>query len=96
MAWGSRKKVKASRAGNGAAAASEFIRPAGGPPSHPKQEPSAPNPRNDMGYDPYTKNLYSSNEPEKKKEPQPFRGSSPGGGADWSNQEPGRKGIDAI
>jgi hypothetical protein len=49
----------------------------------------------ETGQDPYTKNLYSSNEPEKKS-PKGFHYGSGFGGADWSNQEPGRKGIDAI
>jgi len=69
-------------------------RESGTPPSSsPKTE--TPNPRRDTGYDPYTKNLYSSNEPEKKS-PKGFHYGSGSGGADWSNQEPGRKGIDAI
>lgn len=32
-------------------------------------------PKRDLGYEPYTKNLYSSNEPEKKSAPKRFQGS---------------------
>jgi hypothetical protein len=63
------------------------------PSSDPK--PSTFNPKHDIGYESYTKNLYSSNEPEKKS-PKSFHYGSSLGGADWSNQEPGRTGIDAI
>jgi hypothetical protein len=62
----------------------------------PPATPSAPNPKHDIGYDPYTKDLYSSNKPDKKAGPKMFPGSSPGGGADFSNNEPGRTGINAI
>jgi hypothetical protein len=85
MAWGSRKKIKASRAGSGAAAVSEFTgtaprpRPAR-PGPLPKKEESAEEAaakakRRDIGYEPYTKNLYSTNEPEKKQPKQRTRGS---------------------
>jgi len=93
----SRTQVSASRAGNGAAAASSFIpkRETGVMPPSSDPKSSTPNPKRDTGYEPYTKNLYSSNEPEKKS-PKGFHYGSGFGGADWSNQEPGRKGIDAI
>jgi hypothetical protein len=51
--------------------------------------------KRDIGYEPYTKNLYSSNEPTKKA-PKDFHYGSGFGQADWSNQKPGRTGIDAI
>lgn len=108
----SRTQVTASRADSGASAVSSFIpRPprggAGaptGPLSRPKRESGNPpssdpkttvSPKLETGYDPYTKNLYSSDEPEKKS-PKGFHYGSGSGGADWSNQEPGRRGIDAI
>jgi hypothetical protein len=108
----SRKQVTASRAGNGSAAASSFMPAppragAGaprGPLPKPKRESGNPpssdpkttvRPKIETGHDPYTKNLYSSTEPEKKS-PKSFHYGSGFGGADWSNQEPGRKGIDAI
>jgi|LauGreDrversion4_2_1035121.scaffolds.fasta_scaffold204971_4 hypothetical protein len=106
----SRKSVNASRADGGVAAVSTFAPPRAGagaprgPLPQPKREsgnPPSSNPKTNVspaietGQDPYTKNLYSSNEPEKKS-PKGFHYGSGFGGADWSNQEPGRKGIDAI
>ena len=108
----SRRQVTASRADGGAAATSSFLpprppRPGAGAPTgplpKPKREPGNPTiakpaerrEPTETGQDPYTKNLYSSNEPEKKS-PKGFHYGSGFGGADWSNQEPGRKGIDAI
>lgn len=107
----SRTQVSPSRAGTGAAATTSFMppRPTGaGAPSptgaKPKRESGNPpssdpkttvRPKIETGYDPYTKNLYSSDEPEKKS-PKGFHYGSGSGGADWSNQEPGRRGIDAI
>ena len=114
----SRTQVNASRAGNGATAASSFVpdpdRPKrqGGPTASgpkPKREsgtppsstPSTPvkDPKRDIGYDPYTKNLYSSNEPEKKQGPQRTRGSFGDGPAtQWPMQGDGdrRSPIDRI
>jgi hypothetical protein len=43
------------------------------PSSDPKTQ--VKDPKRDIGYEPYTKNLYSSNEPEKKQGPQRTRGS---------------------
>jgi hypothetical protein len=100
-----RIQVRASRAGNGAAAASELTakyprrNALDGPPSGRRlqdqpsnhQRPARPGPlpkkedspeeaaakakRRDLGYDPYTKDLYSSNKPEKKQPKQRTQGS---------------------
>lgn len=63
------------------------------PPAH--KEPTPAVSKWDVGYEPYKKNLYSSNEPEKKS-PKGFHYGSGFGQADWSNQEPGRTGVNAI
>ncbi len=105
-----RKQVTASRADGGAAAVSTFApsragvgapRPAGPKPKRESGNPPSSDPKTtvrpniETGYDPYTKNLYSSSEPEKKAS-KGFHYGSGLGGADWSNQESGRRGIDAI
>ena len=63
------------------------------------EESSAKAARRDIGYEPYTKNLYSSNEPEKKQGPQRTRGSFGDGPAtQWPMQGDGdrRSPIDRI
>lgn len=116
-----RKQVKVSRAGNGAAAASEFVPPrkpprpgAGAPrPAEPRpprpvtlpkkedspEEAAAKAKRRDLGYEPYTKDLYSSNKPEKKQPKQRTRGSfGDGPPTVWPQNDDGdkRSPIDRI
>jgi hypothetical protein len=83
-------------------------RPAGPRPARPgtlpkkeesAEESSAKAARRDIGYEPYTKNLYSSNEPEKKQGPQRTRGSfGDGQPTVWPQNGDGdkRSPIDAI
>jgi hypothetical protein len=83
-------------------------RPAGPRPPRPgtlpkkeesAEESSAKAARRDIGYEPYTKNLYSSNEPEKKQPPQRTRGSfGDGQPTVWPQKGDGdkRSPIDAI
>jgi len=84
---------RSNRAGAPGSASPKPKRESGTPPSSDPKTTASP--KLETGYDPYTKNLYSSDESEKKS-PKGFHYGSGSGGADWSNQEPGRRGIDAI